>query len=227
MGKSLNSYASRVAHLVGQPDNQSLKERVKDMIKDYFAKYISQSVDRNGIQPYYKLTLLVDMIPIPTSKVVNLDKTEYFTEYRSSTKIPKPMNIKNDAPFTRVCVPNSSKLFVYKPNTQHRISRSSFPTGSCRSYSYINDTIIVKATVPASTLVKRIVFDKEYSEEETPKLEIEAIWENPEEVIGYYDIDDNQDLDLPFPNEMLNFVIADLLKVEFNIVPKDIEVASK
>ena len=40
-------------------------------------------------------------------------------------------------------------------------------------------------------------------------------------------LDDNQDLDLPFPTEMLNFVIADLLKVEFGIVPKDIEIDKK
>ena len=57
MGQSLNQYASRVAHIIGQPDNQSLKERVKDMIKSYFAKYVIQSIDRNGIQPYYKLSL--------------------------------------------------------------------------------------------------------------------------------------------------------------------------
>ena len=68
---SLNQYASRVAHLVGQPDNHSLKERIKDMIKDYFAKYIVQSIDKNGIQPYYKLTLEVDMIGVESSKVIN------------------------------------------------------------------------------------------------------------------------------------------------------------
>ena len=55
-------------------------------------------------------------------------------------------------------------------------------------------------------------------------IEVEGIWENPEEVLGYYSIDDNQDLELPFPNEMMNRVLLDLLKTEFNIVPKDTEI---
>lgn len=239
---SLNQYASRVAHLVGQPDNHSLKERIKDMIKDYFAKYIVQSIDRNGIQPYYKLTLEVDMIGVESSKVINpnFDNNFYYIdgvrqyeldgitpkanprkysykEFETITKIPKPLNIKSDAPFSKVYIPNTAKVFKYVPETMFRMSRTLPFTSLSRKYVYINDKLICKKEVPSYIS----------SEEVISRIAIDTIWENPEEVMGYYGQTDNQDLDLPFPNEMFNLVLADLLKVEFNIVPKDTEIDKK
>ena len=239
---SLNQYASRVAHLVGQPDNHSLKERIKDMIKDYFAKYIVQSIDRNGIQPYYKLTLEVDMVGVESSKVINpnFDNDFYYIdgvrqyeldgitpkanprkytykEFESITKIPKPLNIKSDAPFTRVYIPNTAKQFKYVPDTIRRISYSSPFTSLASEYTYNNDKIICTRKTPKYL----------HNEEVISRIAIDTIWENPEEIIGYYGTTDNQDLDLPFPNEMFNLVLADLLKIEFNIVPKDTEIDKK
>jgi hypothetical protein len=233
MGQSLNIYASRVAHIVGQPDNLSLKERVKDMIKSYFAKYIMQSIDRNGIQPYYKISLELELIPVEETKVVNelfdnqiyvdgvlVDNPRRYTyiDFKTKTKVPKPLNIKNDAPFIRVSIPNTNKIFRYSSSIAYRMSSTSSPTRHTLVYAYSNDNITLKRHLTSSNLKSTEIFTK---------VEIEGIWENPEEIIGYYMLDDNQDLDLPFPTEMLNFVIADLLKVEFGIVPKDIEIDKK
>ena len=239
---SLNQYASRVAHLVGQPDNHSLKERIKDMIKDYFAKYIVQSIDRNGIQPYYKLTLRVDMKPIESTKVINPNFNNDFyyidgvrqyeadgvtpkenprkyryTHYESTTKIPKPINIKSDAPFTRVYIPYTSRQFKYGPETIFWISCSSCFTSLHAEYHYKDDIIRCARKTPPHLV----------NEEVIKEIAIDTIWENPEEIMGYYGATDNQDLDLPFPNEMFNFVLADLLKVEFPTVPRDTEIANK
>ena len=218
---SLNQYASRVAHIVGQPDNLSLKERIKDMIKDYFAKYIIQSIDKNGMNDNYKLSLILGMVPVESSKV-GTGNDAYYTEYITSTKIPKPMNIKNDAPFTSVCIPNSSKLFAYMTKLTQRISVSHTPTRSFRSYSYSDNKILVKfiSNITNNTF-------KNFIDKDDPKIEVTGIWESPEEVIGFYSIDDNQNIDIPFPNELMNFVLADLLKVEFNIIPKDMAVDNK
>ena len=218
---SLNQYASRVAHIVGQPDNLSLKERIKDMIKDYFAKYIIQSIDKNGMNDNYKLSLTISLNPVESSKV-GTGGDAYYTEYITSTKIPKPMNIKNDSPFISVCIPNSSKIFSYMSKVIQRISVSHTPTRSFRSYSYSDNKILVKfiSNITDTTF-------KNFIDKINPQIEVIGIWESPEEVIGFYNIDDNQDLDIPFPNEMMSLVLADLLKVEFNIIPKDIAVDNK
>lgn len=216
---SLNQYASRVAHIVGQPDNLSLKERIKDMIKDYFAKYLTQSIDRNGIQPYYKLKLLVNVIAVTSSRKTSTTGIVYYTEYETNTKIPKPLNIKNDAPFTRVCIPDTSKLFAYNTIGSYRMSSTLVPTGNLKVYTYNQDKLTVK--------IRTSDYNVAHSIFPITQIEIEGVWEEPEKVIGFYGITDNQDLDLPFPNEMLGWVMAEILKTEFNIVPKDIEVDKK
>lgn len=220
---TLNEYSNRIAHIIGQPNNHSLKERIKILIKDYFAKYIIQSIDRNGIQDYYKLTLTMDVIPIAESKIINPlydieghPKRYIYTEYKTVTNIPKPMNIKNDTPFTRVSLENSSRTFKYLSLQNYRISYNNpFTSGCFLHYTYNDNIIKIRRKFNSFTLQNVEVFTK---------IEVIGIWENPEEVIGFYSKDDNQDLKLPFPNEMMNFVIIDLLKTEFNIIPKDTDI---
>ena len=217
---SLNQYASRVAHIVGQPDNVSLKERVKDMIKDYFAKYIIQSIDKNGITDYYKVSLEVSMIPREETRQSSQEE-DFYTEFISSSKLPRPMNIKNDSPFMSVAVKGTNKLFTYMQRNVQLASNSQTPTRSPLSYAIVDEKLIIKrheSNFRAATTGPI---------NENEKLVITGLWENPEEVIGYYSIGDNQDIDLPFPNEMFGFVLMDLLKTEFNIVPKDSEVILK
>ena len=225
MAKSLNEYANRVAQIIGQPDNHSMKERIKDMIKDYFAKYIIQSIDRNGITSYYKISLLVNMTAVDETKIINPlhdvenDPLRYiYIDYISATSIPKPMNIKNDAPFTKVSIPLTAKLFSYTSTVSYRIASTLIPTRACRLYTYNDNKIQVKRTIPYNNLV---------SNETITKIEIEGLWENPEEVIGFYGYTDNQDLELPFPNEMMSFIINELLKIEFGIVPKDTDITKE
>jgi len=225
MSKSLNQYASRIAHIVGQSDNQSLKERIKDMIKDYFAKYIIQSIDRNGIQGNYKLSLLITLLGVESSKLTNPlhdvegDPLRYqYIDFKSTTKIPTPLNIKNDSPFTKVCIPNTAKTFSYTTQVNYRISSTLAPTRCSRMYIFENNTITCKRHIPFNDL---------QSTELLTQLEVEGLWENPEEVIGFYGITDNQDLEIPFPNEMMSFIISEILKTEFGIIPKDVEITKE
>lgn len=245
MSKSLNHYASRIAHIVGQPNNQSLKERAKDMIKDYYAKYIIQSIDRNGISDYYKTSLRLSLIGIDETAIVNElyniwghitdgvwsrsigDDTnpakvkhplyKVYTEYKSSTKLPRPMNIKNDAPFTKVTSIGTARVFTYVSGISYLMSVSSLPTRCRRVYKYIDNIIYVRVN---NTYQNTSDLDGTTIKE----IDVEGIWESPEEVIGYYDNTDNQDLELPFPNEMMQMIIAEILKTEFGLIPKDVEV---
>lgn len=245
MSKSLNHYASRIAHTIGQPNNQTLKERAKDLIKDYYAKYIIQSIDKNGISNNYKTSLKLDVLPVDATAIIdenyniwghieggvwirsinddtnpNRVKNPFYkiyTEYKTITKVPKPMNIKNDAPFTKVGVIGTARSFTYCSEISYRLADYSSPTRSPRVYQYKDDFIYVKHKSPLGSAV--IV-------EPPTRIEVEGLWENPEEVIGFYSNTDNQDLDLPFPNEMMQFIVADILKTEFNIQPKDVEITN-
>jgi len=240
---TLNQYASRIAHIIGQPNNLSLTERCKDMIKDYFAKYIIQSIDRNGITQNYKTSLEIDVIPIESTAIINTiydiwghiedgvwvrsqdddtnenhikhPKYKTYTEYKTITKIPVPMNIKNDAPFIKVGIVGTPKVFNYCSDVSYRISHHPSPTRSPRLYQYKDNYLYVRHI----NYITKALFDSDIN-----RIEIVGIWQNPEEVIGYYSQTDNQDLELPFPNEMMQLIIQEILKTEFNIQPKDVEV---
>ena len=259
MSKSLNHYASRIANIVGQPNNQALKERAKDMIKDYYAKYIIQSIDRNGISDFYKTSLRLNLIGIEETTIVNElyniwgvvrngvwvrisgdneDTTftntngdiisaskhpsyKVYTEYKTTTKVPRPMNIKNDTTFTKVSLVSNdiltAKLYTYVSGISYLMSVHSPPTRNSRVYKYVDNVIYVRDnnTYQNTSSLTGIT---------TKKIEVEGIWESPEEVIGYYDNTDNQDLALPFPNEMMQMIVAEILKTEFGLIPKDVEV---
>ena len=246
MSKSLNHYASRIAYALGQPNNQTVKELAKDLIKDYYAKYIIQSIDRNGISNNYKSSLELDTVPIEISAVINElyniwghlengiwvrginddtnpdhiknPKYKTYTEYKTVSKIPAPMNIKNDAPFTKVSIIGTAKSFTYSSEISYRISTHSSPTRSPRLYQYKDNYISVRHNIAITSTLDTYPITR---------IEIEGIWENPEKVIGFYGTTDNQDLELPFPNEMMQMIVLDILKTEFNIQPKDVEVTEK
>jgi len=246
MSKSLNHYASRIAYAIGQPNNQTVKELAKDLIKDYYAKYIIQSIDRNGISNNYKASLEMDTIPVEETAIINefyniwghtIDgvwsrsitddadtnhiknpRYKVYTEYKTKSKIPTPMNIKNDAPFTKVSIIGTAITFTYSSEISYRISTHSSPTRSSRLYQYKDNYINVRQNVLIHDTVVR---------NPITRIEVEGLWENPEEVIGFYSTTDNQDLDLPFPNEMMQMIVLDILKTEFNIQPKDVEVTDK
>mgnify|MGYP001548498544 FL=1 len=59
------------------------------------------------------------------------------------------------------------------------------------------------------------------------EIMIKAVWENPEEILTMFEDNDGQDIELPFPNDMIETAILELLKVEFNIMPRDNDIKLK
>lgn len=56
---------------------------------------------------------------------------------------------------------------------------------------------------------------------------IKAVWENPEEILTMFEDNDGQDIELPFPSDMIETAIVELLKVEFNIISRDNDIKLK
>ena len=216
MGKSLNHYASRVALIIGQPENVFIKERIKDSIKEYFAKFIIQSIDRNGIHEYYKLPLIVKLEPVEATALELDDDEVFYRDFISVTELPKPMNIKNDSPFTKVAIPDTNIYFGYKSKgaASFNPSRSTLPTWGLRTYTLSSNKLKISRKYSPNINQSNTI----------EKVEIEAIWENPEEVLGYYALDDNQDYPLPFPDEMMSIVLSEMLRLEFGVQPTDSEI---
>lgn len=197
---TLNQYAARIASLVNQPDNHELKERIKDMIKTVFANRIRQSVEKHGIDDILKLTYEAEV------QLVTGSTDELVTK----NKVATPIRIISDAPFMFVGTTNG-QAYRYENSRGAAKCRQSgrathTSTGSNTSYFIENGYIhIIK---PKNTNIS--------------KIQITSIFENPDEVLAT--TCDGQDIELPFPNDMLENIIYEILKTEFNMYPRDIDI---
>ena len=95
---TLNQLSSRIVNMIGQPDNHELRERVKDMFKNIFAKYIRQSSERHGIDEILTLSFIasideLDYDTIRPSKYRILNKKKLIG---TVNKLPVPIRIFND-----------------------------------------------------------------------------------------------------------------------------------
>lgn len=210
---TLNQYAARIASLVNQPDNHELKERVKDMIKTEFANRIRQSVEKHGIDDILKLTYDVD-----------LKKTAGATdEHETVNKVATPVRILSDAPFmsvlldgTTICRYENSRFGARTRKANVQSGRPThFPTGSAISYFIENGKLHIIAELDYKDASNKDV---------SHSLKITSIFENPDEILGELNQSDGQDIELPFPNDMLENIIYTILKTEFNMYPKDIDI---
>lgn len=209
---TLNQYAARIASLVNQPDNHELKERIKDMIKTEFANRIRQSVEKHGIDDILKLTY-----------DVNLEKIDSIAEHATINKVATPVRILSDAPFmsvildnTTICRYENSRFGARTRQVNIQSGRPThFPTGSAISYFMENRKL-------------HLIADLDYTDSDgkaiTHTVKITSIFENPDEILGELEGSDGQDIELPFPNDMLENIIYTILKTEFNMYPKDIDI---
>jgi len=225
---TLNQYASKIANMVGRPGDHEVKERIKDAFKATFANRIRQSSERNGIDSILTLTYIAEVVEVGLNSAIP-KPTDYKTtikEFTTLNKVPVPIRIKSDAPFISVTDDDERFNFINCSRAEHRLRASSLPTGILCSYTLINSKLILNIV----TDVKDITFNNWWGfaaigDTVMPKyIKITAIWESPEDVLGMYATDDGQDIELPLPNDMLEDIMYQILKVEFGVIPKEMEV---
>lgn len=225
---TLNQYASKIANMVGQPSNHEMKERIKDAFKATFANRIRQSSERNGIDSILTLTYIAEVIEVDSNDSIP-KPTNYKTtkkEFTTLNKVPVPIRIKSDAPFISVTDDTEHFNFIACSKAELRLRNSSLPTGFLCSYTLINNKLLLNI----ATDVEGLTFNNWWGytavgDSSMPKyIKITGIFESPEEVLGMYAKEDGQDIELPLPNDMLEDIMYQILKVEFGVIPREMEV---
>lgn len=225
---TLNQYASKIANMVGRPGDHEVKERIKDAFKATFANRIRQSSERNGIDSILTLTYIAEVVEVGANGSMPrpANYKTFNTEFTTLNKVPVPIRIKSDAPFISVTDDEERFNFIACSKAELRLRTSSLPTGFLPTYTLVNNKLILTIV----TDERCIVFNNwwGYTAVGTsviPKyIKITGIFESPEEVLGMYAKDDGQDIELPLPNDMLEDIMYQILKVEFGVMPKEMEV---
>lgn len=211
---SLNKYASHVAGITGRTMDHALMERVKESIKSIFAARIRQSTYKYGVDYNFLLTCEVPIVLDATSKVKG------FTVFKSTKKVPKSVRFANDAPYVKVIVDGISDVpFSSRTMTEVMLSAKSDVRGFHRYYSIGEDVLNI--------YIRPDTAEYSLNTSKVTKATVTSIFENPEEVLALYTDEDMQDIELPFPNEMFESIILEVLKTEFNIQPTpEVEIKS-
>jgi len=225
---TLNQYASKIANMVGRPGDHEVKERIKDAFKATFANRIRQSSERQGIDSILTLTYIAEVIEVDWNS--SLPKPEGYKstikEFTTRNRVPVPIRIKSDAPFISVTDDEEHFNFIACSKAEHRLRSSFLSTGFLCSYTLINSKLTLNITTSAGCLTFNNWWGYTAVEgSNMPKyIKITGIFESPEEVLGMYSKDDGQDIELPLPNDMLEDIMYQILKVEFGVIPKEMEV---
>lgn len=209
---TLNQYGSRVANILGKQHDHSIVERAKDAFKACFATRIRQSISKTGIDDHLVIQCKV---PLEEETVVVFKN---FKSYRTVGKVPIPVRFQNDSPFTYVAIPEEYIPLSFRTNVEILLSKGNQLGGFNKYYTWDNNVIRLYVKISSGLYIN--------DEEPVKELLISSIFENPEEVIAYYSNEDSNDVELPFPNDMLESILLEVLKTEFGYNTPEVEVKS-
>lgn len=207
---TLNQLADSIANQLRQPFNHELRERIKDLFKEEMSLYIRRSIKEHGIDDILKISYtaklkLVDELNDPIEDSKKKDKL-----LRTQFRIPTPVRIKNDSPFTFVGSANRRTSIAKRNLREHYLMHSFSSTGISFSYDYINGYIYL--------------YDHKDNKYKSDYILIESIFESPEEVLSIYDDVDGQDIQLPMPADLVAIIRDKVLQRVGSVQQKDISV---
>ena len=202
---TLNILGYRIAEAVGKPNDHATVERAKLAFKSAFATRIRQSVEKNGLDETLLLTIQIPIEKCNTN-YVNL------TSYKTTARIPKPMRVKNDAPFTTVSLLSEGIVednsIAYRLPLEIPWMNKNKDSGFIKAYTYFPNSILVFI----KNIFRNMNFSKDYTH-----ISLTTIFENPEEIVSYFTSGDTNDIELPYPEDITESIILEILKTEFNV----------
>lgn len=207
---TLQSQADKIANLLKEPDNHELKERIKESFKNLIAEAIRQSYEKNGIDEAFLLPFEAELIDAVYPETRFADMKSNIK--RSKHRIPTPVRFKSSAPYVSVYDHVNVYTYIHQQELRHHPSYLSL--GMNYVYFVQNNYIYIKCIDPTSKI-------------KTKSIHILSPYENPEEVLGYYDMEsDWQDIVIPFSRDIIGAITTRLLKEEFGVIaqPENINV---
>jgi hypothetical protein len=210
---TLNQLASNVAHLLGQPLNETLKERIKDDYKYLRVKYYRQSIERYGVDQVIKVSYIVplEVVDIADNCIIDIG----CNISRSINTVGRPMRYKTDTPFTFVGTPDGYSFTYIRNISEERYRRYIKNVSKGVLWMYLNDYIYL--------------FD-----DKIKQIKVEGVPENPEQWITICDDTTcyNDDMEFPLSYDVVESITTEIFKlygvkpiedktVEMNVEHKD------
>ena len=200
--------ASSIMHITNRPFDLQLAIRITDSFKAIAANYIRRQCSTTGIKAWMKLSYFEDLMP--SNKVIL--ELENLPNYIKKSKITKNLvypsvNIQMADPFITISSKDDIIIAYQESLTSHLGLHHKF-------YAKFNYTIYNGRIVVFSKLSD--------GEPALDSIKITSIFEDPAELLNRNSqTEDPLEVVIPIPIDYIEAIKAEILKVEFGILPKE------
>lgn len=203
---TLNQVKDFVADRLDRPFDDMLKAEVKFAFINEISLLMRRSIDANGLDKTYLATFNVEL-----QLVTETDDTTFEGEHnilRSINKIPTPIRYKTPFPFVSVGTATNDVVFGYSPAHESGFIKELPYIGQCTTYDYINQYLYIRG----NNKYKKVRITAPYAN-------FSLIADNS---VGGNGITYADDMELPYPEDLINAAILSLLQGVFsNLDAKD------
>ena len=193
---SLNQIASIFASRLDRPFDEMLKAEFKPLFISELSLLIRRSIDANGVDKSYIASFIVEMIKV--DELDNIGTTGDFNIWRSKNKIPLPLRYKTPIPFMFVGSPNNEVSFGFTPKHEVKLVKNLPYIGNSIVYDFVNQYIYIYNTTKYENI--RVI---------APYASFDLITDNVTGSNGIYYTDD---MELPYPSDLINTALLNLLQ---------------
>ena len=203
---SLNNVKDFVANRLNRPYDDMLKAEIAFAFINEISLLMRRSIDANGIDKTYLASFVVDMQKVTETDDIYVEGESNIL--RSINRIPAPIRYKTPIPFVFVGTADNKVTFGYSISYQNGFLKELPYIGTSTTYDYVNQYLYVR---------NNIKYDK---------VKIIAPYANylllVDSTVGSNGIKYTDDMELPYPEDLINACILSLLQGIFgNLDSKD------
>lgn len=193
---SLNQIGSIFASRLNRPFDDQLKAEFKPLFINEISLLIRRSIDANGIDSMYIASFVVDLIKV--DELDNIGDAGEYNILRSVNRIPIPIRYKTPVPFIFVGSRDNGLSFGYVNSYNKSFTKELPYIGSAITYTYVNGYLYI------------------YNNTKLDKVRVTAPYASfnliTNNVTGSNGIPYDDDMELPYPEDLINTCIFNLLQ---------------
>jgi hypothetical protein len=135
---TLNHIVTQLADALNRPTDGPFKKRLKELVIQEFAMFVSRSITKYGIDDEFVLSYLITELRLVTT--IN-GKTLARPYYQTVNKIPRPLRYSSNCPFIYVGEEDGDVPYSYRKISSRKFTNILPNVGAGPSYDFSEDRL--------------------------------------------------------------------------------------
>lgn len=211
---TLNHIVSQLADSLNRPNDTAFKKRLKELVVQEFAMFVSRSIAKYGIDNEFVLSYTITELRLVTT--IN-GKTLARPYYETVNKLPRPLRYPSNCPFVYVGEEDGDVPYSYRNLSSRKFTNLLPNVGDGPSYDFSEDKLQLW-NIPNRTV--HVMTPEEHYEDVPKTLLVLQVPSDPRasqtpDVFSEFMFDD--DREFPITQDMVQQIKLSLLKGELSV----------